>query len=174
VGAWDEILKGTSGDDIIDGGSGDDYLQGKAGGDKLDGGTGDDYLQGDAGDDHLRGGAGNDFLHGGLGIDTAYYSGSVFQYSHHWEGDNFFLSHVGGTMADGNDRMIQVERLVFADAVIDLTQNNAPIAFDDVAATNEDVGTYSSGSAGVLSNDFDWEGSALHVSPARSMAPTGR
>ncbi|HWT12814.1 MAG TPA: Ig-like domain-containing protein [Allosphingosinicella sp.] len=161
MGGWDDILKGTSGDDYLAGGDGDDYLQGKAGGDTLDGGNGNDQLHGDAGDDHLRGGSGNDFLNGGLGIDTAYYSGSVFEYSHYWDGDNFYLSHVAGTGADGNDRLIHVERLVFADATIDLTTNNAPVAFNDSASTNEDVGTYSSGSASVLDNDFDWENDNL-------------
>ena len=62
-------------------------------------------------------------------------------------------------MLDGNDRLISVERLIFADAVIDLTINNAPIAFADVAATDEDVGTYNGST--VLANDFDWEGDAL-------------
>ena len=163
--SWDDILKGTSGADFMSGGSGDDYLQGRAGNDTLDGGDGNDQLHGDAGDDHLRGGRGDDFINGGLGTDTAYYSGSVKHYSYSWDGDNFFLNHSAGSMLDGYDRLIHVERLVFADAVIDLTQNNAPIAFDDAAATDEDVGTYSSGSASVLDNDFDWEGDAMSVTP---------
>ncbi|MDQ4087830.1 MAG: Ig-like domain-containing protein, partial [Pseudomonadota bacterium] len=163
--SWDDILKGTNGADYLSGGSGDDLIQGRAGGDTIDGGTGDDQLHGDAGDDHLRGGAGNDFISGGIGIDTAYYSGSVLHYSHYRVGEELFLSHVAGTGADGKDRLLHVERLVFADAIIDLTQNNGPIAFADTASTNEDVGTYSSGSGSVLDNDFDWEGSALSATP---------
>ncbi|HYJ31278.1 MAG TPA: Ig-like domain-containing protein, partial [Allosphingosinicella sp.] len=163
--SWDEILKGTNGADFMFGGSGDDYLQGRAGNDTLDGGDGNDQLHGDAGDDHLRGGRGDDFIHGGIGTDTAYYSGSVVEYSYSRDGENFYLNHVAGSMLDGYDRLISVERLVFADAVIDLTQNNAPIAFNDAAATDEDVGTYSSGSASVLDNDFDWEGDSMSVTP---------
>ncbi len=159
--SWDEITKGTSGSDIINGGSGDDFLQGRAGGDFLDGGDGDDQLHGDAGDDFVRGGAGNDLLHGGLGTDTAVYSGSIFDYSFGQAGDEFFVNHSGGSMIDGYDRLIGIERLVFADAVVDLTQNNGPIAFADFASTDEDVGTYSSGSASVLDNDFDWENNTL-------------
>jgi VCBS repeat-containing protein len=161
--SWDEIIKGTSGSDIINGGSGDDYLQGKAGGDVLDGGEGNDQLHGDTGDDFVRGGAGNDLLHGGAGTDSAIYSGSIQEYSFALDGENRYVSHSGGSMADGYDRLISIERLVFADAVIDLTKNNAPIAFDDSATTDEDSGAYSGSS--VLTNDFDWEKDNLTVVP---------
>ncbi|HET9638434.1 MAG TPA: Ig-like domain-containing protein [Allosphingosinicella sp.] len=162
--SWDEIIKGTNGSDIINGGSGNDFIQGRDGGDFLDGGDGDDEIQGNDGDDYIRGGAGNDFIHGGNGIDTAVYSGSILEYSYNRNGEEFFINHVGGSMIDGNDRLIHVERLVFADAVIDLTQNNAPIAFNDSASTDEDVGTYNGSS--VLANDFDWEGDSMSVTPA--------
>jgi len=157
--SWDEIIKGTNGSDIINGGSGDDFIQGRAGGDFLDGGDGNDSIQGNEGDDYIRGGAGNDFIHGGIGTDTAVYSGSIKDYSYNRNGEEFFINHVGGSMIDGHDRLISIERLIFADAVIDLTQNNAPIAFNDSASTDEDVGTYSGTS--VLANDFDWEGDSL-------------
>ena len=172
--SWDEILKGTSGSDIISGGSGDDYLQGKAGGDALDGGAGNDQIHGDTGDDHLRGGEGDDHINGGDGIDTAYYTGSVKEYTFADNGNySYSLSHTGGTMIDGNDWLQHIERLVFADAIIDLTQNNAPIAYDDTASTDEDVGTYSSGSASVLDNDFDWEGDSMSVTPGTFIGTYG-
>jgi VCBS repeat-containing protein len=159
--SWDEIIKGTSGSDTISGGSGDDFLQGRAGGDFLDGGAGNDEIQGNEGDDYIRGGAGNDFIHGGTGTDTAVYSGSVKDYAYRRNGEEFFLNHVGGSMIDGNDRLISIERLVFADAVIDLTQNNAPIAFNDTASTDEDHSV----SGNVLANDFDWEGNSMTATP---------
>jgi VCBS repeat-containing protein len=161
--SWDEIIKGSNGNDVINGGTGDDFLQGRAGGDFLDGGDGNDQLHGDAGDDFLRGAAGNDLLHGGLGTDTAVYSGSILHYSFRRNGEEWFVNHTGGAMIDGYDRLISIERLVFADAVIDLTQNNAPIAFNDTASTDEDVGTYSGSS--VLANDFEWEGDAMTATP---------
>ena len=159
--SWDEIIKGTNGSDVINGGAGEDFIQGRAGGDFLDGGDGDDMIHGDAGDDFIRGGAGNDFIHGGTGTDTAVYSGSIKDYSYSRNGEEFFLGHVGGSMIDGYDRLISIERLVFADAVIDLTQNNAPIAFNDSASTDED----NSVSGNVLANDFDWEGDAMTATP---------
>ena len=163
--SWDEILKGTSGNDVINGGAGDDYLQGKAGDDILRGEQGNDQLHGDADSDYLVGGDGNDTVDGGGGIDTAVYSGSVKDYTFTLQGGNAYISHTGGTQTDGTDWLLHVERLMFADATIDLTQNNAPIAYDDSASTNEDVGTYSSGSASVRDNDFDWEHSNLTVTP---------
>ncbi len=159
--SWDEIIKGTNGSDVINGGSGDDFIQGRAGGDFLDGGDGNDSIQGNEGDDYIRGGAGNDFIHGGTGTDTAVYSGSIKDYSYNRNGEEFFLGHVRGSMIDGYDRLISVERLVFADAVIDLTQNNAPIAFNDSASTDEDNGV----SGNVLANDFDWEGDPMTAAP---------
>jgi VCBS repeat-containing protein len=162
---WEEILKGTKGNDTLDGSSGDDFLAGMAGDDILRGWAGNDQLHGDADDDYLVGGAGNDTLDGGGGIDTAVFSGSVKDYTFTAQGGNYFISHTGGTQFDGTDTLIHIERLMFSDATIDLTQNNAPIAYDDTASTNEDVGTYNSGSASVLDNDFDWEHSSLSVTP---------
>src|SRR5688500_1014191 len=159
--SWDEITKGTTGSDIIDGGSGDDFIAGRAGGGFRGGGDGHDPIQGNEGDDYIRGGAGDDFIHGGSGTDTAVYSGSVKDYTYNRNGEEFFLNHVGGSMIDGYDRLISIERLIFADAVIDLTQNNAPIAFNDTASTDED----NSVSGNVLANDFDWEGDAMTATP---------
>jgi len=170
---WDEILKGTSGNDVINGGSGDDYLQGRAGDDILRGEQGNDQLHGDADSDYLVGGEGDDTVDGGGGIDTAVYSGSVKDYTFTVQGGNAFISHTGGTQADGTDWLLHVERLMFSDALIDLTQNNAPIAYNDSASTNEDVGTYSSGSASVLDNDFDWEGDSMSVTPGSFVGAFG-
>ncbi|HYD23388.1 MAG TPA: Ig-like domain-containing protein [Croceibacterium sp.] len=164
MAGWEEIIKGTKGDDIIDGGTGDDYLQGKAGDDILRGHEGNDLLHGDGDDDYLVGGAGDDTLDGGTGgIDYAVFSGSVKDYTFTSQGGNYYISHTGGTQADGTDWLIHIERLMFSDATIDLTQNNAPIAYDDSASTDEDAGVYSSGSTSVLDNDFDWEGDSLSV-----------
>ncbi|WP_162806225.1 beta strand repeat-containing protein [Sphingosinicella terrae] len=164
--ADDDQLFGDDGNDTLTGGAGQDELDGGRDNDSLDGGEGHDILQGGDGNDSLTGGGGNDIIDGGNGFDTAYYSGSIFEYSFY--GPLFGIMaivHAGGAGADGSDLLVRVERLVFADAVIDLTGNNAPIAIDDAAATNEDIGTYSSGGASVLDNDFDFEGNALSVTP---------
>lgn len=63
------------------------------------------------------------------------------------------INDVGGSMMDGNHRRISIEKLIFIDRVIDLTQNKPTIAFYNIASTNEDVGTYSDPS--LLADDCD-------------------
>ncbi|WP_439525201.1 Calx-beta domain-containing protein, partial [Marivita sp.] len=99
------FLIGSGGDDALFGGSGRDLLFGSGG---------DDRLYGGAGNDTLNGGAGNDTLYGGSGTDTA-----VFKYG--WQ----FYRGQGTNPEDfrvvalrhepSNDRLISIERLVFAD-----------------------------------------------------------
>lgn len=65
----DDIISGGSGNDRLNGGWGDDDLLGGNGRDKLSGGWGDDFLGGGAGNDRLNGGWGDDQLSGGQGND---------------------------------------------------------------------------------------------------------
>jgi VCBS repeat-containing protein len=134
-------------------------ITGSNGNDTITGTSGNDILVGGAGDDTLIGGGGDDSLSGGSGTDTAVYSGSILNYTFTpGSGQSLYVHDNVGS--DGTDHLINIQKLQFADATIDLTQNNAPIAFDDSASTNEDVGTYVS-STSVLANDFDWEHQAL-------------
>ncbi len=73
-----EVLKASSGDDIISGNSlanlmnglaGNDTLNGREGNDQIAGDEGNDLLFGDSGDDALTGGNGNDYMDGGVGAD---------------------------------------------------------------------------------------------------------
>ncbi|HEV2866802.1 MAG TPA: Ig-like domain-containing protein, partial [Allosphingosinicella sp.] len=178
-----DTINGTNGDDVIYAGNGDDWVHTKKGNDVVYGGGGNDELRGDSGNDSLYGESGNDnltgwggndllvggggydYLDGGDGIDTARYYGSIFEYDFYRlsGGALGIVDHVAAR--DGADYVINVERLQFADVTIDLTQNNAPIAQDDAVSITEDVGTYSSGSARLTDNDFDWEGGPLSVTP---------
>jgi Ca2+-binding RTX toxin-like protein len=65
----DDLLDGTSGNDIFRGDNGQDTLNGFAGDDLLDGGNGKDTLNGGVGNDTLLGGNGEDVLVGGDGND---------------------------------------------------------------------------------------------------------
>ena len=165
-GDQDDEISGGTGNDVMTGGSGNDALDGGDNDDNVSGGSGNDLLLGGNGNDTLTGGAGLDVIDGGAGTDTAVYSGSILDYSFY--GPVFgvlAITHDGGTNIDGADILVRVERLAFADAIIDLTMNNAPIAFNDSAAVGEDDGSYSSGSASVLDNDFDFEGDMLTATP---------
>ncbi len=163
-GSGDDEIDGGNGEDTIDGGDDDDIIYGGNGGDTLFGGDGNDELYGQNGNDHLTGGGGDDLIDGNNGFDTAYYSGPIGEYSFFTSAGYLHILHLGGAGPDGHDRVIRVERLVFADRVIDIGDgDNAPVAVDDHVFIDEDTGTYSSGSASVLDNDFDFDGDPLTV-----------
>lgn len=74
-----DVLKGTTGDNLMFGnggndriyaGAGSDYVLGGAGNDTLSGSSGKDKLMGEAGNDRISGGSGADSLSGGSGADT--------------------------------------------------------------------------------------------------------
>jgi VCBS repeat-containing protein len=150
-----DTIIGSDSDDIIDGGNGGDFLDGRAG---------NDQIFGRNGNDNLIGGEGDDLLDGNNGFDTAYYSGLIEEYTFSAMAGYLHVLHQGGAGVDGHDRLIRIERLVFADRVIDIgSGNNRPVATDDNVYIDEDTGTYSSGSASVKDNDFDFDGDPLTV-----------
>ncbi len=162
--AGNDTIDGGNGEDTIDGGAGDDELYGGNGVDTLFGGSGNDELYGENGNDHLTGGEGDDLIDGNNGFDTAYYSGNIGEYSFFSAAGYLHVLHLGGAGPDGHDQLIRVERLVFADRVIDIgSGKNRPVAGDDHVLIDEDTGTYNSGSASVLDNDFDFDGDPLTV-----------
>jgi VCBS repeat-containing protein len=168
-GGDDDSLSGGTGNDVLTGGDGNDQLSGDDNDDTLSGGNGNDALYGGNGNDTLTGGGGIDYIDGGAGTDTAVYSGSLADYTLYRLGPITGVVHNGpggpGSGADGADLLVSVERLQFADVTIDLTANNAPIAANDAVALTEDAGSYNSGSASVLDNDFDFEGDTLTATP---------
>lgn len=93
---------GTAFDDVITGNAGPNLLVGNAGNDVLNGGAGDDILVG---------GAGNDVLNGGTGIDTARYT-SLFA-------DASFALDKGvlrvTTKSEGVDSLTGIDLIAFAD-----------------------------------------------------------
>ena len=101
--------------DTLIGGQLSDTMSGLGGNDVLSGQAGDDWLLGGAGDDTLTGGQGDDTLDGGDGFDTAVFSGNYADYVVN-EGIGS-LTIVG---ADGSDVLRNMNRLVFADQVVDL------------------------------------------------------
>lgn len=119
-GAGDDTLDGGSGLDTLSGGDDDDVLQGGAdkdtlygdkGNDALDGGAGNDYLSGGDGDDTLVGGQGDDTVNGWAGVDVARFVGPRSAYTVTSLGSSLQLVSV----AEGTDRVSNVERFEFAD-----------------------------------------------------------
>lgn len=67
--AGDDVLRGTSGKDVIVGLAGDDLIYGLGGGDTICGGAGRDRIYGQAGKDTIIGAGSADRLYGGPGAD---------------------------------------------------------------------------------------------------------
>ncbi len=94
LGAWmlggDDILFGSTANDLAYGNEGEDALYGDLGNDSLFGGRGKDALDGEDGNDYLSGGQDADFLDGGAGNDILLGG----------RGNDFLIS------GDGNDTLI--------------------------------------------------------------------
>ncbi len=100
-----------SGDDVLTGSRFDDYFAG---------GPGQDLLKGLEGNDILIGNGGDDVLDGGEGVDTAVLSGSPLSaVTISKNGDEWQVTDRSG--AYGSERLIGIERIEFADRVLDLT-----------------------------------------------------
>lgn len=104
------------------------------GADKLVGNDADNLLDAGAGDDVLIGGLGDDTLIGGAGKDTVVYAGNQNEYSISWDAATETITVIDNKATggdEGTDKLIGVERIVFADSEMSLGEqvgNNAPVA----------------------------------------------
>ena len=104
------------------------------GDDRIVGNEEDNYLDAGAGNDVLEGGLGNDVLIGGRGSDTAIFSGNIAEYTVSWDPDTETITVVdnkSSTGDEGTDSLTGVERLVFADGEMSLSEmvgNRPPVA----------------------------------------------
>jgi len=122
-----QLIRGTSGDDILTDGSGNDTLEGLEGDDALDGGVGDNLIFGADGGDTLlgsdegnllQGQSGNNILDGGASNDTLF-------------GGNQFDRLTGG---DGDDLLDDVNGITIYNG--SAGSNLFVINNDDLALTN--------------------------------------
>src|SRR6478735_9103497 len=97
----------------------------------LVGGAGNDTLNGGSGNDTFDGNGGNDTFNGGGGTDTAFYDGGLGDYSITMVTDPMtgrviaFTAIGDNDPDDGNegfDTLNSIERLVFANRTLDLSQ----------------------------------------------------
>jgi Ca2+-binding RTX toxin-like protein len=120
------------------------------GADRLVGNTADNILDAGAGNDVLEGGAGNDTLIGGAGRDTAVYAGNQNEYTIVWDAttETITITDTKVTGGDeGTDILTGIERIVFADGEISLSEqvgNAAPVAnrtfFDNTVVVSTSAG----------------------------------
>lgn len=149
----DNVLRGLSGADRLNGGGGNDVLRGGQSADKLVGGSGDDVLRGGMGSDELIGGAGDDILIGGAGKDKL--SGS--------SGNDLFVFNRVPQSPNSSDRDAILDFELGIDR-IDLS-NLVAGTFDFVGAsgfsgTGAEVNAFLSGGNTVVRIDVDGDGAA--------------
>jgi Ca2+-binding RTX toxin-like protein len=71
-GSFDNLVLGTSANDVLSGAAGADSMLGRTGNDFISGASGNDTLQGEAGNDMMFGSTEQDYLAGGDGNDILY------------------------------------------------------------------------------------------------------
>ncbi|WP_321504556.1 Ig-like domain-containing protein [Breoghania sp.] len=89
--AYNDLITGNSGDNVIKGGDGNDRLGGLGGNDTVIGGEGNDTLFGDGGNDTLEGGEGNDTLTGGTGFNVLDGGDGVDKVDYSGEGEGIYV-----------------------------------------------------------------------------------
>ncbi|MBR9830307.1 MAG: DUF4214 domain-containing protein, partial [Oceanospirillales bacterium] len=70
------------------------------------------------GNDYLQGFAGNDRLEGGAGTDTAVFQGNRDEYQIMTQGEGLFLVTDNQTGRDGQDTLVNIQRLAFDDGML--------------------------------------------------------
>lgn len=118
-----DMIVVEGGNDTVYAGRGDDYI---------DGGPGNDTIYGQEGNDIIKGGPGEDFINGGAGIDTAIYSGL----RHHYGIEGDMAWRIVASPEDGQDTLVDVERLQFADGTLtfDDAHSTGVFTLDETAA----------------------------------------
>ena len=123
AGAFIDSLRGGNGNDTLSGGGGADTLRGGNGADTIDGGAGGDFIFGQngndtifggGGNDTIRGGNGNDDIDGGPGFDTVIFNRNLAAYDVDLIDGFAEVTDLVGN--GGTDTLVNVERIVFADA----------------------------------------------------------
>ncbi|HEX8621415.1 MAG TPA: Ig-like domain-containing protein [Allosphingosinicella sp.] len=171
------IFNGTQKAETINGTAQDDSIFGDNGNDILNGGAGNDYIDGGNGSDLISGGAGNDVLDGGNGQDTVVYAGKRSDYRL-FEGLNgaIVIRDLRAGSADGEDRLLSVERVQFSDGtfkLVDLIQANAaPVARNDSLTLSETAGK-TEVTPTLLANDSDADGDVLKVQSVQGVSAQG-
>jgi Ca2+-binding RTX toxin-like protein len=116
------IIAGTSGNDVLYGTAANDVIYGGDGNDVIYGGGGNDLICGGAGDDSLLGESGNDRLDGGAGVnDNA-------QFIHSTGPVRASLAS-GVAIGEGNDTLVNIERLIGSNAADTLIGNASDNVF---------------------------------------------
>src|SRR5690606_1066763 len=104
LGGSDELF-GREGDDVLNGGGGSDRLEGEAGRDTINGGNGDDQIVGGTQKDTLTGGAGADTFFFGQGeVGSGASSADIVTDFSHADGDKIHVRRIDANTGAGGDQ----------------------------------------------------------------------
>ncbi|MCY4382787.1 MAG: calcium-binding protein [Nitrospinae bacterium] len=176
-GGHDDIL-GDAGDDHLSGGAGRDIIRGGSGDDEIYGGTDIDVIRGDSGDDEIYGGTGNDTLLGDAGADEIY-GGAGNDFIVGGGGNDTLTGGAGEDTfvfieSSGNDTITDFD---LSNDKIDLSMIKQEIAFSDLTIEQSGANTTVTHTAlggtitltGITANEL----TASHFNmPTGSTAPT--
>lgn len=170
---------GSWGADVLSGTSGRDRIFGLWGDDEISSGAGNDTVFAGWGDDLIIGGAGNNRYYGGHGLDTVSYAGSITDYELNagcrpWSPISITRLDSAGEGA-GVDRLHSIEAIYFAadDYTFHLDgSNNAVLAGDDAALTDEDTALVIDG-ADLLANDLEFDGDEIAITAVDGTSAAG-
>src|SRR2546427_1608999 len=125
-----ELAFGGSGDDVLQtSGTTGVLLYGGGGDDRLQGSSADDGLYGGDGHDVLIGGDGAAVMDGGAGDELAVFTGDIAGYELFRSGTSAAVRDTNPADGnDGTDFVINVERLAFADRIVELDGTNSALA----------------------------------------------
>ena len=148
------IINGTSGDDVIFGSSLDEIINGLGGDDFLVGSDGDDDIYGDDGNDLIDGYDGKDDLYGGSGSDTFYFGWYTYSPDHGGERDLIGDFEAQDKIDLSNMRLDPLVPISFADQieVVDLPGAKSRVLFDYNSDGVHDMGVDIVGAVPVESN----------------------
>jgi VCBS repeat-containing protein len=151
--------------DDIDGSDRSDVIFGLQGDDVISAFGGDDVVFAGDGDDEIEGGAGSELIEGGRGFDTAIYAGRILDYTITGPSGWFADFHTVRDASGAEDSLTGVEALYFAadDYTLYLDgRNNAVLAADDTASTDEDS-VLSIDASDLTANDQEFDGDEVAV-----------
>ena len=145
------------------------------GNDRIDAGAGNDVVFAGNGDDKIEGGEGSDLIDGGRGFDTAIYAGSIADHTitgpSRWFANSYTVRDANGD----KDTLTGVEALHFVADNYTLYldgRNNAVLAADDAASTDED-GVLSIDASQLIANDQEFDGDELTVVAVSATSTAG-
>lgn len=163
----------------IIGSGANDRFQGRDQPDAFDGAAGNDYMAGAGGDDTFRGGVGDDKIFGGDDDDLALFSGTADDYMLEADGEGGY--RISGL--DGNDLLVDVERLGFDDDTIltieemlhrsAVEQEEASGAARKIGITDGAVEVLFSDTVGSENRVIDGAGEAVQVESSADMVIQG-